>query len=243
LDPGAVPALALVLGHRRLLVGGGRPQRLAAGGGRRRAAAAPASGGRVLRPGPGDRRGPRVPERGRRHGLQGRDPARRVEPALSRARPPIDIDYTCDQFIDHIRNRLQERERPMFRNYLAAALNNLARHRLFAAISIAGLAIGMAAAILTGLYIRDELTFDHFVPGYRDVYVVNTEFRLPGRPPLQSGSVGAAAPLLKLDFREVKAAARLAWFTQLGVRRGPVEALETGTTVAWADPDLFAVLP
>jgi len=131
----------------------------------------------------------------------------------------------------------------MFRNYLAAALNNLARHRLFAAISIAGLAIGMAAAILTGLYIRDELTFDHFVPGYRDVYVVNTEFRLPGRPPLQSGSVGAAAPLLKLDFREVKAAARLAWFTQLGVRRGPVEALETGTTVAWADPDLFAVLP
>ena len=76
----------------------------------------------------------------------------------------------------------------MLRNYLAAALNNLAHNRLFAAISIAGLAIGMAAAILTGLYIRDELTFDHFIPGYRDVYVAGTEFRLPGRPPMLSGT-------------------------------------------------------
>jgi putative ABC transport system permease protein len=130
----------------------------------------------------------------------------------------------------------------MFRNYLVAALNNLARNRLFAAVSIAGLAIGMAAAILTGLYVRDELTFDRFIPGYRNVYVVITEFRLPGRPPMHSGTVAAVAPLLKLDFRQVQAAARLGSFAQpVGVRRGQVETLEK--TVAWADPDLFVVLP
>jgi putative ABC transport system permease protein len=42
----------------------------------------------------------------------------------------------------------------MFRNVLAATLGNLARNRLYAAISIGGLAVGMAAAILTGLYVR-----------------------------------------------------------------------------------------
>jgi putative ABC transport system permease protein len=44
----------------------------------------------------------------------------------------------------------------MFRNYLAAALRNLARNRLYAAITIAGLAIGFAAAMLIGLFVRDE---------------------------------------------------------------------------------------
>ena len=54
----------------------------------------------------------------------------------------------------------------MFRNVLAATLRNLMRNRLYAAISIGGLAIGMAAAILTGLYVRDEVSFDSFMPGH-----------------------------------------------------------------------------
>ncbi|MGH6911081.1 MAG: hypothetical protein ACREEG_12915, partial [Phenylobacterium sp.] len=40
----------------------------------------------------------------------------------------------------------------MFRNYLSAALRNLARNRLYAGLTIAGLAIGFAAALLIGLY-------------------------------------------------------------------------------------------
>ena len=44
----------------------------------------------------------------------------------------------------------------MFANVLAAALRNLMRNRLYAAISILSLAIGMAAALLTFLYVRDE---------------------------------------------------------------------------------------
>ena len=36
----------------------------------------------------------------------------------------------------------------MWRNYLASALGNLSRNKLYAAINIIGLAIGMAAALL-----------------------------------------------------------------------------------------------
>ena len=41
----------------------------------------------------------------------------------------------------------------MFRNYLAAALRNLSRNRLYAGITIAGLAVGFAAAMLIALFV------------------------------------------------------------------------------------------
>ena len=61
----------------------------------------------------------------------------------------------------------------MFRNYLAAALRNLRRNGLYAGITIAGLAIGFAAALLIGLYLRHELTYDRFVPGHERVFLIN----------------------------------------------------------------------
>ncbi len=48
--------------------------------------------------------------------------------------------------------------RAMFRNYLAASIRNLLRNRLYTAINIAGLGVGLAAALLIGLFIRDELS-------------------------------------------------------------------------------------
>jgi putative ABC transport system permease protein len=59
----------------------------------------------------------------------------------------------------------------MFRSYIVAALRNLARNRLYAAINIIGLAVGFAAAILIALFVRDELSFDRFWPDYQRVYM------------------------------------------------------------------------
>jgi putative ABC transport system permease protein len=129
----------------------------------------------------------------------------------------------------------------MFANVLAAALRNLARNRLYAAISIASLAVGMAAAILTGLYLRDELTFDRFIPGYGDVFVVISDFRSPGRVPLVTDVTPPnVAAALKVDFREIQAVARLAQDSAGVGRGGDVSAVET---VGWVDPDFFKVLP
>jgi putative ABC transport system permease protein len=54
----------------------------------------------------------------------------------------------------------------MLKNYLRVALRNLARNKFAGAINIGGLAIGMAVAILIGLWIYDELTFDHATPNH-----------------------------------------------------------------------------
>ena len=44
----------------------------------------------------------------------------------------------------------------MFRNYLAAALRNLVRNRLYTAINIVGLTVAFAAALLIALFLRDD---------------------------------------------------------------------------------------
>jgi putative ABC transport system permease protein len=60
----------------------------------------------------------------------------------------------------------------MFRNYIAAALRNLARNRLYSGINIAGLGVGFTAAILMALYVRSEFNYDTFLPGYDRVFSV-----------------------------------------------------------------------
>ncbi len=49
----------------------------------------------------------------------------------------------------------------MFINYLKIALRNLVRNKVYSAINIGGLAVGMAVAMLIGLWVYDELTFNH----------------------------------------------------------------------------------
>ena len=50
--------------------------------------------------------------------------------------------------------------RNMFRNYLKIAWRNLIKSKLYSGINVLGLSAGMAVAILIGLWIWDEVTFD-----------------------------------------------------------------------------------
>jgi putative ABC transport system permease protein len=64
----------------------------------------------------------------------------------------------------------------MFKNYLRVAFRSLLRNRFSAAINIGGLAIGMAVALLIGLWIQDELSFNKYHQHYdRIVQVLQKE--------------------------------------------------------------------
>ena len=54
----------------------------------------------------------------------------------------------------------------MLRNYLKVALRNFSRNKVFSFINVAGLSIGMAVAILIGLWIQDELGFNKQFDNY-----------------------------------------------------------------------------
>ncbi len=69
----------------------------------------------------------------------------------------------------------------MFRNYLTVALRNIARHKLYSFINIAGLAVGLACAILIILFVRDELSYDKWIPGSENLWRVEVTYHVPGR--------------------------------------------------------------
>jgi putative ABC transport system permease protein len=54
----------------------------------------------------------------------------------------------------------------MFQNYFRIAWRHLGKNRGYTAINIAGLSIGMAIALVIGLWISDEATFDHYAPNH-----------------------------------------------------------------------------
>ncbi|MCF0071038.1 ABC transporter permease [Dyadobacter sp. CY261] len=60
----------------------------------------------------------------------------------------------------------------MILNYFKIAFRNLAKNKGYSAINIGGLAVGMAVAILIGLWVYDELSFDNYHKNYERVGLV-----------------------------------------------------------------------
>lgn len=131
----------------------------------------------------------------------------------------------------------------MLRNYLAAALRNLARNRLYAGVTIAGLAIGFAAAMLIALFVRDEYSYDRFIPEHERVYRASETLVSPGAPVNETDFTPMMlAPAMKLEFNEIALTARLSpTYFPPTVRRGDITAGEQ--KMFWADPDFFRVIP
>jgi putative ABC transport system permease protein len=128
----------------------------------------------------------------------------------------------------------------MFRNCLAAALRHLARNKLYTAISVLGLSVGMCTALLAALVIHNQLSHDHFIPGYDRIYVVASAITPPGHATIYYDSTLAfVGPQLALRFSEIQAVTRLS-ADNATIRHGNVEAHEH---IYWADPNAFEVLP
>src|SRR5579862_9736354 len=126
----------------------------------------------------------------------------------------------------------------MWRNYLAAALQNLFRNRAYAAVNILGLALGFTAAILIGLYVRDELSYDRMYPDAQRTYRLSMD--ITGASPVSLGAADVRfGPWMKLDFPEVEA------MTRLGLGNGYIRH---GDVSLWADyrradPNFFQMFP
>jgi putative ABC transport system permease protein len=131
----------------------------------------------------------------------------------------------------------------MFGNYLMTALRNLERNRLYAAITILGLAIAFAAAILIGQFVRDELSYDHWIAGYQRVYKIAANLAQPGQPSV-SGDTGALplASQIRAVFPGAEAIVRLDEALP-SIKARASDLPDTARTFAWADPDIFRALP
>jgi len=97
----------------------------------------------------------------------------------------------------------------MIKNYLLVAIRNFRKGKVFSFINIMGLAVGMTCCFLILLFVRDELSYDHFQNKldrlYRITYTPKFAGLDKGLPMLST----AAAPLLKDYFPGIETSARL----------------------------------
>jgi putative ABC transport system permease protein len=130
----------------------------------------------------------------------------------------------------------------MFHSALAAALRHLSRGKLYAAIAVLGLAVGLCAVLLAALFIRSQYAYEHFVPGYQDVYQVTTIVTNPDRRANHlSGTSLRLASLMKQRFPEIASVSRMT--VESVVLRHIEPGSETASVVRAVDPNFFDTLP
>jgi len=130
----------------------------------------------------------------------------------------------------------------MIRHILIAAWRNMAANRLISAIAILGLAGGIATALLMGLAVRGQMTFEHFIPGhertYRFFWWIDPATTLCATDMQCGPPVTTAAELQR--YPAVESTARLV--------PAPLSKVQHGAVIGWehyaaVDPSFFRVVP
>jgi len=103
------------------------------------------------------------------------------------------------------------KEKAMFRNYLKVTLRNGLKNKTYSVINIFGLAIGLAASIVMGIYIHFESSFDQFHINGNDIYrlvLMNESYTGEGIAKIYT----PAGPSIKEEIPEIEAMVRLVYF-------------------------------
>jgi hypothetical protein len=97
----------------------------------------------------------------------------------------------------------------MIKNYLKIAFRNIIRHKAFAGINIAGLAIGMACSILILLWVQNELSYDRFNKNANEIYRIAAragDFKVAINPAPMVADLQAKMPAIKNTVRLTQSA-------------------------------------
>jgi putative ABC transport system permease protein len=127
----------------------------------------------------------------------------------------------------------------MLQNYIKIAWRNLVRNRVFSAINIVGLAIGLASCMLISLYVLDELSFDRFNDKADQIVRVIFRGNMNGGKINEAHVMPPVAQALKNDYPEVLDATRLRQGGYPKILVG--ETQYTGDNMAYVDSNFFNV--
>ena len=99
----------------------------------------------------------------------------------------------------------------MFKNNLKIAWRNLLKSKTYSFINIAGLAAGMAVAMIIGLWISDELSANRQFKNYESVYQVMMHQTFDGKRGTQTALPYPLGEELKAKFPDMKGVAMSDW--------------------------------
>ncbi|OIN56305.1 ABC transporter permease [Arsenicibacter rosenii] len=122
----------------------------------------------------------------------------------------------------------------MFQNYIKIAWRNLRKHKGFSFINILGLAVGMATAMLIGLWVWDEWSFDRFYVSNDRLYRVMLNRTANGETTTQSNGPIPLITALRNEIPEIEAVSEeITGLTSRedGLRAGDTKLIRTGQFV------------
>src|SRR5688572_1319692 len=97
----------------------------------------------------------------------------------------------------------------MLENYFKVALRNISKHKFYSTLNISGLALGLAACTLIGLYVVDELGFDKFHKDHENIYSVGLHGKIAGQEVFTANSSPPIAAAMMSEIPGVEAAVRV----------------------------------
>ena len=125
----------------------------------------------------------------------------------------------------------------MLRNYFKIAFRNLARHRTYSALNIAGLAVGLATTGLILLWVKYEVSHDRFHARHDQIYRVMLNLLPPsGQTQTYESVPMPMAEALKREVPGVVRATRYSWGERSLFSYGSESITEEGRAV---EPDFL----
>ncbi|MEL7363834.1 MAG: ABC transporter permease, partial [Bacteroidota bacterium] len=97
----------------------------------------------------------------------------------------------------------------MFKNYVLVAFRTLRKQPGYSFINVGGLGLGLAAALLIGLYVQDELSYEQHFPDADRIYQVGLDARMGAQDFEIGSSAVPMGPTLVADVPEVEIATRV----------------------------------
>src|ERR1700712_520758 len=130
----------------------------------------------------------------------------------------------------------------MIKNYFKIAWRNLIKSKAYSAINILGLSIGMSVALLIGLWIWDELTFDHYHKNHKELAQVMTTQTFNG----ETGTGQAVAMPLATELRskyasDFKSISMASWNFGHVLATGDKKISKEGMWVETVFPGMFSI--
>ncbi|HUS01990.1 MAG TPA: ABC transporter permease, partial [Chitinophagaceae bacterium] len=128
----------------------------------------------------------------------------------------------------------------MLKNLLLIAIRNLARNKVFSFLNIGGLALGIAACVVTLLFVNNELSFDHFHKKGNRIYRLNEVHNFKGAAEEKvSLSMFPMAAALQKDYPQIESAVRISDNDDITLKIGNKQLL--AKTIINADSNFFKV--
>ncbi|MEP6727900.1 MAG: ABC transporter permease [Bacteroidota bacterium] len=119
----------------------------------------------------------------------------------------------------------------MIQNYFKTAWRNIVRSKGYSALNIFGLATGMAVALLIGLWVSNENSYDRFLPAYQQLYRVQRNFKSNGDTLTFRTTSLKLADALRTQIPEIEYVAESDWMGPHGLMVGDKKLYMRGAQI------------